>query len=103
MSLQNVAGVLTGRGLMDCLQYYDNLLVFCIFLLLLHFQILTNIFYEEWNLFIDITTTATLKMKLFGAKFDVHFPEAAAIQSYTSIGGKQISSQMVRNMSNEFH
>jgi hypothetical protein len=23
MALQNVDGVLTGRGLMDCLQYYD--------------------------------------------------------------------------------
>jgi hypothetical protein len=27
MALQNVAGVLTGRGLMDCLQYYDNCLL----------------------------------------------------------------------------
>jgi hypothetical protein len=26
MAHQNVAGVLTGRGLMDCLQYYDNCL-----------------------------------------------------------------------------
>jgi hypothetical protein len=26
MALQNVDGVLTGRGLMDCLQYYDNCL-----------------------------------------------------------------------------
>jgi hypothetical protein len=25
---QNVAGVLTGRGLMDCLQYYDNCLFY---------------------------------------------------------------------------
>jgi hypothetical protein len=70
--------------------------LFVFFLLLLLFQILTNIFYEEWNLFVDITMTATLKLKLFGAKFDVHFPEAAAIQSYTSIGGKQIiSTQMI--------
>jgi hypothetical protein len=30
MALQNVDGVLTGRGLMDCLQYYDN----CLFILL---------------------------------------------------------------------
>jgi hypothetical protein len=28
MALQNDAGVLTGRGLMDCLQYYDNCLFF---------------------------------------------------------------------------
>jgi hypothetical protein len=27
MAHQNVAGVLTGRGLMDCLQYYDNCLI----------------------------------------------------------------------------
>jgi hypothetical protein len=27
MVLQNVAGVLTGRGLMDCLQYYDSCLL----------------------------------------------------------------------------
>jgi hypothetical protein len=26
LALQNVDGVLTGRGLMDCLQYYDNCL-----------------------------------------------------------------------------
>jgi hypothetical protein len=26
MALQNVAWALTGRGLMDCLQYYDNCL-----------------------------------------------------------------------------
>jgi hypothetical protein len=30
MALQNVAWALTGRGLMDCLQYYDN----CLFLLM---------------------------------------------------------------------
>jgi hypothetical protein len=28
MALQNVAWALTGRGLMDCLQYYDNCLFF---------------------------------------------------------------------------
>jgi hypothetical protein len=28
MALQNVAWVLTGRGLMDCLQYYDNCLLY---------------------------------------------------------------------------
>ncbi|XP_060575813.1 N-lysine methyltransferase KMT5A-like isoform X2 [Ruditapes philippinarum] len=27
MALQNVAGVLTGRGFMDCLQYFDNCLL----------------------------------------------------------------------------
>jgi hypothetical protein len=27
MALQNIAGVLTGRGHMDCLQYYDNCLL----------------------------------------------------------------------------
>jgi hypothetical protein len=27
MALQNVTGVLTGRGLMDCLQYYNNCLL----------------------------------------------------------------------------
>jgi hypothetical protein len=27
MAFQNVAGVLTGRGLMDCLQYYNNCLL----------------------------------------------------------------------------
>jgi hypothetical protein len=27
MALQNVDGVLTGRGLMDFLQYYDNFLL----------------------------------------------------------------------------
>jgi hypothetical protein len=28
---QNVGGVLTGRGLMDCLQYYDNCLLLYVF------------------------------------------------------------------------
>jgi hypothetical protein len=31
MTLQNVAWALTGRGLMDCLQYYDNCLFFSCF------------------------------------------------------------------------
>jgi hypothetical protein len=30
MALQNVAWALTGRGLMDCLQYYDNCLLLLI-------------------------------------------------------------------------
>jgi hypothetical protein len=29
---QNVAGVLTGRGLMDCLQYYENCLFYQFYL-----------------------------------------------------------------------
>ena len=51
-------------------------------------QILTNIFKEEWNLFIDATMTITLKMKIFGGTFVIIFPEVATLESYASIGGK---------------
>jgi hypothetical protein len=38
MALQNVAWALTGRGLMDCLQYYDNCLLHIVYHALpLHF------------------------------------------------------------------
>jgi hypothetical protein len=42
MALQNVAWALTGRGLMNCLQYYDN----CLFLLAVVLILLNNIFLD---------------------------------------------------------
>jgi hypothetical protein len=50
MALQNVAGVLTGRGLMDCLQYYDSCL-FSLLLTLSMYQIGENeVFYVQIDL-----------------------------------------------------
>jgi hypothetical protein len=44
MANQNVDGVLTGRGLMDCLQYYDNCLFFSIFSALLCLDLVGDYF-----------------------------------------------------------
>jgi hypothetical protein len=49
MTLQNIDGVLTGRGLMDCLQYYDNCLLYYVvqrlFWITLNFESLLKIPY----------------------------------------------------------
>jgi hypothetical protein len=48
MAHQNIAGVLTGRGLMDCLQYYDNCLFIMAFCFLCYIKyIVNNVFYAK--------------------------------------------------------
>ncbi|XP_053397078.1 uncharacterized protein LOC128556350 [Mercenaria mercenaria] len=51
-------------------------------------NLLTSIFVDKWNIFVDIKMKVTLKMKLFGKDFAINLAEAA-VESYASIGGKE--------------
>ena len=71
MALQNVAWALTGRGLMDCLQYYDNCLFLKVFSsnfkykLLVINHIICDKVYNSSTKFIRITS---LELKIFMKK-----------------------------------
>jgi hypothetical protein len=66
MAHQNVAGVLTSRGLMDCLQYYDN----CLFIFELYMRFYFFYFQAEHKILFRLRLVLFLVNQIHVALFN---------------------------------